>query len=126
MKIKEFWKMLARTKGWKIDSQGCIRKSTTCRDLSPDGVCPVCAVANKKVHKSRWDEDADEAADYLSLDQRFVAKVVAAADNPEADLEENYTDDILQIRRKLLKTLNLKEYETENEEEDEEEYVYPY
>lgn len=96
MNQKEFWKELSKCRGFEVEG-AYIRK------ISPafyNGICPVCAVANRKRRKTEFDENHLDAAKYLGLNEEFADKI--------ADASDTHTYRPL-LRKKILKTLNLKD-----------------
>ena len=67
----EFFKLLPKN-GWKIEKAG----------LRRNGVCPVCAVANKVLHKKRFTLEYATAAEALNLPESSALLIAAAADDP--------------------------------------------
>lgn len=98
MHAKDFYQELKNTKDWKLDTHGHIRKRSSCSKK----VCPICAVANKKLRKVKFDTNADKAAEYLGLNKSFVRVVINASDN-----RETYKPNVKNTRNKLLRTLKL-------------------
>lgn len=96
----EFWKVLAtlKRKPWVEDGDP--------RHIWYDSndfswVCPLCAVANKRLRVNRYRLSWGEAADALGLDIKFAGLIQRAADGGESP-------EVLPYRRKLIRTLGLK------------------
>lgn len=103
----EFWEKLSTCKNFVEYSdstyegrKGLIRKRGTL-------VCPVCAVANKKLKKNKYIDNAGDAGTYLGLPDGFVSYIVDAADMWHDD-ECPHDKKLTQIRKKLKKVLKLK------------------
>lgn len=90
---KKFFELLSKTRGWKVTDVDQIRTSR--KNL--DETCPVCAVANKILHKAEYDLDHIDAARAIGLDTEFAQKVADAADNRGHD----------KLRKKLIKTVGI-------------------
>lgn len=90
MTEKEFWTILSKIPGWHRNENGTIRRKTRVLGKTNE-VCPVCAVANKKLRMNAYTCEAWSAGAAIKLDPGIIDKVVCAA-----DYEQSYT------RRKLL------------------------
>ena len=70
MSTAEFYKLLPK-KGWKLEEDVLIRRN---------GVCPVCAVANRLLHKRKFTTDEVEAAKAIGLPRKIAIRIACAAD----------------------------------------------
>lgn len=104
MTAKEFWKELAQTKNWSyttgITGHFITRYAGQIRNNNR--ICPICAVANKKLKKRKYLLNAYAAGEYLGLNSRFINKIVCAADQ---------THDDGPTRNKLRQVLKLPRYD---------------
>lgn len=65
---------------------------------SKSGACPVCYLANRRLHKHKFTLNADEAGEYLGLDPFDTDNIVDAA-----DWSVPIWGDSTKIRKDLLK-----------------------
>lgn len=91
MTEKEFWTILGQIKGWYRNEDGVIRKNGRVCDRYQD-ICPVCAVANKKLGKAIYSIGYMTASVAINLPLSIATKIAEGA-----DWRQSYT------RRKLLK-----------------------
>jgi hypothetical protein len=100
MTQREFWAVLATTRGWEIEGNGNVRRMV--KGLGENSEqCPVTAVVYKKTRKSFYITRLFVAEEKIKLSPTFGSKVVCAADkNSMCDPK---------TRKKLLQVLKLKE-----------------
>ena len=70
MSMTTFYKLLPKS-GWKMKGDGRIRKND---------VCPVCAVANKVLHKRKFADNEVAAAKAIGLPRDIAISIAYAAD----------------------------------------------
>lgn len=80
MTEKEFFDELNRIKGFHLTANGLIRRFNP-KIVGGHIACPVCAVANKKLHKNKYMLEAAKAGKYLGLDRALICRIVRCADN---------------------------------------------
>lgn len=90
MTEKEFWDILNKIPGWYNDNGLIRRKARVCGRMQT--VCPICAVANKKLRKAIYSIGFMTASTAINLPPSVADKIASAA-----DYQQSYT------RRKLLK-----------------------
>lgn len=97
MTHNQFFEELSKIRGFQLHF-GKLRKFVGERE-----VCPICAVANRKMKKTKFGLNAGTAGDYLGLDDGFVSSVMFAADNSYI-----LTGMLSGLRDKLLSVTKLK------------------
>ena len=67
----EFYSLIPKT-GWRITDGDC--------EVRRNGVCPVCAVANKLLHKTEFALEFTRAAKAINLPRTVAGHIAHAAD----------------------------------------------